>query len=44
MVVYMKLLRDGTTMVYDIYRSYDEAARMVKVLNTTTDKWEFFTK
>lgn len=44
MIVYMKLLRDSTTIIFDIYDSRAEAERMIKVLNSTTDKWEFYIK
>lgn len=44
MIVYMKLIRDGMTIIFHIYDSRAEAERMVKVLSSTTDKWEFYTK
>lgn len=45
MIVYMKLKRDNSVdFVYGIYKSREEAEMIVKILQATTNAWEFYTK
>lgn len=45
MIVYMKLKRDNSMdFVYGMYHSPQEAERVVKILQATTNAWEFYTK
>lgn len=41
MPVYMKLKRNGTTLVFGVYGSQAEAERVCNVLKALSDAWEF---
>lgn len=42
MPVYMRLKRDGTTVVFGLYDSRAEAERVCNVLKALNDAWEFY--